>query len=223
MKGRRSAALLCVLLVHAFVVYSLLNMRRPAARLHADDVFLTEPITLLLEPEFELEVEPLSAEIPAPSLVRPQAAPPTPARGETAPPAGVSAGVLPPTRIDWPIEGKKSAARVLAAEAEAERIARMFAGPDGTWASLTKRQRSKISKFRFKPGVDGLERDAAGNTIYHLSDGCVLVNFLFFGCAIGKPKVHDDMLENMRLYFDEQRLPRTDEGNGTEPGAQPLP
>jgi hypothetical protein len=27
----------------------------------------------------------------------------------------------------------------------------------------------------------------------------------------------------MRLYFDEQRLPRTDEGNGTEPESQPPP
>jgi hypothetical protein len=27
------------------------------------------------------------------------------------------------------------------------------------------------------------------------------------------------MFENMREYFDEQRLPRTDEGNGTEPEA----
>ena len=112
---------------------------------------------------------------------------------------------------------------MLAAEAEAERVARMFAGPNGTWASLTKRQRSKVSKFRWKPGVDGLEKDAAGNTIYHLSDGCVMVNFLFIGCAIGKPKVHDDLFENMRQYFDEQRLPQTNEGNGTEPGAQPLP
>jgi hypothetical protein len=112
---------------------------------------------------------------------------------------------------------------VLAAEAEAERVARMFAGPDGTWASLTKRQRSKLSKFRWRPGVDGLEKDAAGNTIYHLSDGCVLVNFMFFGCAIGKPKIHDDMFDNMRLYFDEQRMPQTNEGNGTEPEAQRLP
>jgi len=50
------------------------------------------------------------------------------------------------------------------------------------------------------------------------------VNSSFIGCAIGKAKIHDDMFENMRLYFDEQRLPRTDEGNGTEPEslAQPF-
>jgi hypothetical protein len=108
---------------------------------------------------------------------------------------------------------------VLAAEAEAERIARMFSGPGGTWASLTKRQREKISKFRWKPGVDGLEYDEHGNAIYHISEGCVLVNALFFGCKLGKPKVHDDMFDNMREYFDEQRRPQTNEGNGTEPEA----
>jgi hypothetical protein len=222
MKGRRSAALLCVLLVHAFVVYSLLHMRRPEVRRVAEDAFLSEPITLILEQVFVVEDEPPSVDEPVPNVA---AAPsrPAPAADEAAPSAGESAAMTPPARVDWPIEGKKSAARVLAAEAEAERVARMFAGPDGTWASLTKRQRSKVSKFRWKPGVDGLEKDSAGNTIYRLSDGCVLVNFLFFGCAIGKPKIHDDMFENMRQYFDEQRLPQTDEGNGTEPGAQPLP
>ncbi len=222
MMGRRSAALLCVLLVHALVVYSLLHMSRPAARREAADAFLSEPITLILDPAFEPEVEPRADE-PVPAVTTPARPRPETAAGETAPPAGESAAISPPARVDWPIEGKKSAARVLAAEAEAERVARMFAGPNGTWASLTKRQRSKVSKFRWKPGVDGLEKDAAGNTIYHLSDGCVMVNFLFIGCAIGKPKVHDDLFENMRQYFDEQRLPQTNEGNGTEPGAQPLP
>ena len=222
MKGRRSAALLCVLLVHALVVYSLLHMSRPAARREPVEAFLTEPITLLLDASYEPDVEPRPDE-PVPDVTAPAQSRPQPAAGESAPPAGESAAISPPARVDWPLEGKKSAARVLAAEAEAERVARMFAGPNGTWASLTKRQRSKVSKFRWKPGVDGLEKDAAGNTLYHLSDGCVLVNFLFIGCAIGKPKVHDDMFENMRQYFDEQRLPQTDEGNGTEPGAQPLP
>jgi len=222
MMGQRSAAWLCVLLVHALVVYSLLHMRRPEARRLADDSFVSEPITLILERAFEPTDEPAPPDpdqVPAP-VTRPRAPGST---GPAAPAAGEPAAITPPTRVDWPLEGKKSAARVLAAEAEAERIARMFAGPNGTWASLTKRQRSKINKFRFKPGVDGLEKDAAGNTIYRLSEGCVVVNFSFIGCAIGKPKIHDDMFENMRLYFDEQRLPRTDEGNGTEPEAQRLP
>jgi hypothetical protein len=225
MIGRRSAALLCVLLLHALVLYSLLHRAGPNARSVPEDSFVSEPITLLLEPvdealaelPFEAEAAPGEA---APQLPRDATAA---AAAPAAPPAGESAAASPPARVDWPLEGKKSAARVLAAEAEAERVARMFAGPNGTWASLTKRQRSKLSKFRWKPGVDGLEKDSAGNTIYHLSDGCVLVNFMFFGCAIGKPKIHDDLFDNMRLYFDEQRLPQTNEGNGTEPGSQPLP
>jgi hypothetical protein len=216
MMGRRTAALLCVLLVHALVIYALLFLNRIDQRAPAASSFTSEPITLNLEP---LEPERSPVVTPVPVVLEP---PPSVARAPaTEPPAGESAAITtaPPERVDWPIEAKKSAARVLAAESEAERVARMFAGPSGTWASLTKRQRSKLNKFRWKPGVDGLERDEQGNTIYHISDGCVLVNFLFIGCSIGKPKVNDDMFENMRLYFDEQRLPETHEGNGTEPEA----
>jgi hypothetical protein len=214
--------LLCVLLVHALVVYSLLHFRRPASLYVADSSFVSEPITLYFDAidEPAERMEPMRPSIPEPA--GPARTPEAEPAAAAAPAAGESAAITPPANVDWPLEGKKSAARVLAAEAEAERIARMFAGPNGTWASLTKRQRSKLSKFRWRPGVDGLEKDAAGNTIYHLSDGCVLVNFMFFGCAIGKPKIHDDMFDNMRLYFDEQRMPQTNEGNGTEPQLGPL-
>jgi hypothetical protein len=92
----------------------------------------------------------------------------------------------------------------------------MFAGPDGTWASLTKRERSRLKRFRWKPGVDGLEYDQDGNAIYHISEGCVIVNGGYIGCALGKEKIHGDLFKDMRLYFDERRLPPTDEGNGTE-------
>ena len=211
---RRAAIILCVLLSHAFILYSLLRFTT-ANRAWTGDEFLSEPITLFLEQI----PEPASAEKPASAERTPvQRREPAQPSIAPAPPAGESAAITTPrARVDWPIEGQKSAARVLAAEAEAERIARMFAGPGGTWQSLTKRQRSKINKFRFKPGIDGLEKDSDGNVIFRLSEGCVVVNSAFIGCAIGKPKIHDDMFENMRLYFDEQRLPRTDEGNGTEP------
>ena len=215
---RRAAIILCVLLSHAFILYSLMRLTTNPERQPVDE-FVSEPITLLLEPIEELKTPTASA-----SVSRAPAPAPATTVAPVVPPAGESAAITPPARVDWPIEAKKSAARVLAAEAEAERIAKMFAGPGGTWASLTKRQRSKINKFRFKPGVDGLEKDSDGNIIYHLSEGCVVVNSSFIGCAIGKAKIHDDMFENMRQYFDEQRLPRTDEGNGTEPEslAQPF-
>jgi len=209
---RRAAIFLCVLLSHAFILYSLMRLTTNPERVPVDE-FVSEPITLIFEP---LE-EPKASVAPAIASQAPPRVPTTPPAEPAAPPAGESAAITPPDRVDWPVEAKKSATRVLAAEAEAERIAKMFAGPGGTWASLTKRQRSKINKFRFKPGVDGLEKDSDGNIIYHLSEGCVVVNSSFIGCAIGKAKIHDDMFENMRLYFDEQRLPRTDEGNGTEP------
>jgi hypothetical protein len=92
----------------------------------------------------------------------------------------------------------------------------MFSGPNGTWASLTPREKSRLKKFQWKPGVDGLEYDDHGNAIYHISDGCVVVNLLFIGCTIGKAQVHGDLFKDMRLYFDEQRLPPVDNGNGRE-------
>jgi hypothetical protein len=123
-----------------------------------------------------------------------------------------------PGYVDWPKERRDAAARVLAREAETERIAKLFAGPQGTWASLTKRQQSDLNHFRWKPGVDGLERDEKGNTIYRVSDGCSLVNFVMIACALGKkPPAYGDMFKDMRLYFDEQRRPATKEGNGREP------
>jgi hypothetical protein len=215
---RRAAIFLCVLLSHAYILYSLMRLTMNPERTPVDD-FVSEPITLIFEPieEPKTSVAPSSVTAAPPRVHVP------PPSESVAPPAGESAAITPPARVDWPIEAKKSAARVLAAEAEAERIAKMFAGPGGTWASLTKRQRSKINKFRFKPGVDGLEKDSNGNIIYHLSEGCVVVNSSFIGCAIGKAKIHDDLFDNMRLYFDEQRLPRTDEGNGTEPESRREP
>ncbi len=214
MMGRRSAALLCVLLAHALVIYLLLRLGvvAPAAQSAAE--FASEPITISLPP-LESE-EPESRPATSVPLVSrsPQQSQAPPVTTGAAP-----AAITPDSRVDWPVEGKKAAARVLAREAETERIARLFAGPKGTWASLTKRQRSKLDKFRFRPGIDGLEYDAQGNQILHISDGCVIVNSMFFACALGKPMVHDDMFDNMRLYFDEQRLPQTNEGNGTEPEA----
>jgi hypothetical protein len=213
MIGRRVAAWLCVLLVHALVIYSLLTLPMGSELAGSIDSLATEPISLFLAPPRD-SANPADMNLPAVAAPRVPMSPPEVA---IEPGGEESSAISIPRRVDWPREAEKSAARVLAAEAEAERVAKMFAGPNGTWASLTKRQRSKLSKFRWKPGVDGLERDERGNAIYRLGDGCVLVNFMFIGCALGKPKVHDDLFDNMRLYFDEQRLPKTDEGNGTEP------
>jgi len=214
MIGRRTAALLCVLLAHALILFALMNMRPPAER-RVDELAIA-PITLMLDP--------LPRESPLPRPPEPAARPAArrpPVALAAGPPPGESAAIVGPTvtpgRVDWPIEGKKSAAKVLAMEAEAKRIARMFSGPDGTWASLTPRERSRLKKFRWKPGVDGLEYDDRGNAIYHISEGCVVVNIMFIGCTLGKAQVHGDLFKDMRLYFDEQRLPPLDTGNGQEP------
>jgi len=218
MKGRRTAAMLCVLLGHALVVLSLLTVTRaPAHRAAQSDIpsWAAEPIYIgpllddqLLPPEVAPRATAASpANLDAPSLAAESL-------------AGAEGSAADPARgyVDWPKEGREAAARVLAREAEAERIAKLFAGPQGTWASLTKRQQSELNHFRWKPGVDGLERDAKGNTIYRVSDGCSLVNFMMIACALGKkPPAYGDMFKDMRLYFDEQRLPATKDGNGREP------
>ena len=155
--------MLCVLLSHAFILYSLMRSHDACRSRPPEDDFLSEPITLFLEPIDE----PKPAELPPATEPAPARAPSAPARRACDPAAQASPRRSRRTeRVDWPIEGKKSAARVLAAEAEAERIAKMFAGPDGTWASLTKRQRSKINKFRFKPGstVSKKTRTATSST-----------------------------------------------------------
>jgi hypothetical protein len=216
MMGRRTATMLCVLLAHAIVVYfSLVDLWNPFADPPPTDASAIMEIV-------ELESEDEGAGDP-PSVPRPLTDPPLPRApmeesvAETAPPpAGESQA---PDFVDWPIEQRISAKRALEAELESERLAKKFAGPDGTWASLTKRQRSKLSKFRWRPGVDGFTYDDKGQAIYTLPNGCTIVNLAFIGCPLGKAKVHGDMFENMREYFDEQRLPQTDEGNGTEPEA----
>ena len=212
MIGRRTAALLCVLFAHAWVLFLLARMAAPVERQRAENE--TEPITLYLDP---LPAETPAVQ-PAPALAAATPKQPPVAAAEPAAPAtpGESGAIALPGRVDWPIEGKKSAAKVLAAEAEAARIAKLFSGPDGTWASLTARERSRLKKFRWKPGIDGLEYDERGNAIYHISEGCVVVNLMFIGCALGKAKVHGDLFDDMRLYFDERRLPPLDDGNGKE-------
>lgn len=198
-------ALLCVLLAHALILYF---MRFGPDRERAVREFETAPITMTLEP--------LPAEAPAASAAASPAMkaaqPQPPVTAATPAPPGESAAITPPERVDWPIEGKKSAAKVLAAEAEAERVARLFSGAKGTLAALTARERAKLKKFRWKPGIDGLKFDDKGNSILQISDGCVLVNLMVIGCTIGKAKVHGDLFEDMRLYFDEQRRPPLPDG-----------
>jgi hypothetical protein len=210
MMGRRSAALLCVLLSHALLVFFLLQLGPAVERTRAEPE--TAAITLFLDP---LPVERPAARHPPVTAPAHRARAPRSPQQPDAGTAGESAAVTLPGYVDWPIEGRKSATRVLAAEAEAARIARLFSGPGGTWASLTPREKSRLKKFRWKPGVDGLEYDEHGNAIYHISEGCVVVNLLFIGCALGKEKVHGDLFKDMRLYFDEQRMPPLDDGNGT--------
>ena len=214
MMGRRSAALLCVLLAHALILFFLLQVG-PAPERVVGELEIA-PITLFLEPltpAVPASGVPAPAAPTKPAIARQPA--PAPAAAASAPP-GESAAITLPGHVDWPVEGRKSAAKILAAEAEAARIAKMFSGPDGTWASLTPREKSRLRKFQWKPGVDGLEYDDHGNAIYHISDGCVVVNLMFIGCTLGKAKVHGDLFKDMRLYFDEQRLPPLDNGNGRD-------
>jgi hypothetical protein len=215
MKGRRTAAMLCVLLGHALVVLMLSHALRPKAARQTSDVFVTR----LIELPFVVDQKPYPEPRAALQLDPPQL-PPDALGGTDAAVAGTgeSADATERGYVDWPKEGRDAAARVLAREAESGRVAKMFAGPQGTWASLTKRQQSELNHFRWKPGIDGLERDERGNTIFTMTNGCALVNFQLISCPIGKkPPAYGDLFKDMRLYFDEQRRPATQEGNGREP------
>src|SRR3954464_1282822 len=53
MKGRRSAALLCVLLAHVLAIYALLDLQPGDVRASLEDAFTSEPITLELQSEEE--------------------------------------------------------------------------------------------------------------------------------------------------------------------------
>lgn len=216
MMGRRTAVMLCVLLGHALLVFMLMRELRPKP----DRVpVIANPLIpeVIYVPMDAIEDE----RLPEPQVEVQLSPPPhVDAAGEISSelPVAESAAARERGFVDWPKEGKDAAARVLARQAETERIAKMFAGPQGTWASLTKRQQTELNHFRWKPGVAGLERDEKGNTILHVSAGCTLVNFSMIACAIGKkPPPYGDMFKDMRLYFDEQRRPETNEGNGREP------
>jgi hypothetical protein len=213
MIGRRSAALLCVLLAHA-LFFVALRMHRPGLPDRAARELTSEPITLYLPPAVDDPPPPAApAAAPAPP-VRSPATQAAPAPAASAP----SSAITLPGRVDWPREGQEAAEREVQRQMEAERIAKMFAGPDGTWASLTRRQRSTLDKFKWKKGVV-VEYDADGNLVYHINDGCMIVNGMI-ACKLGKAKINGHMFDNMREYFDELRLPETDEGNGTEPEAR---
>jgi hypothetical protein len=216
MMGRRTATMLCVLLAHAYVIYySMVDLWTPFAAVPPADPSEVMEVEIVESDRDDDEPPPPSFE-PWKDPPLPQAPVEESVAEAAGPPAGESQA---PEFVDWPIEQRISAKRAIEAEIESERLAKKFAGPDGTWASLTKRQRSKLSKFRWRPGVDGFTYDDKGQAIYTLPNGCTIVNLAFIGCPLGKAKVHGDMFENMREYFDEQRLPRTDEGNGTEPEA----
>jgi hypothetical protein len=211
--------MLCVLLGHAWLVWGLLGQTRVDMRANEDSpgvaAYMIEWLSLEPEERSEVMAPDVSPRMVVPRLQMPELAAAAADEPVVSP---ESASDSPRGFVDWPVEGRKTAQRIVAEQIEAERVAKMFAGPQGTWASLTKRQQSELAKFRWKAGVDGLERDERGNTIYRFNERCVLVNFMFIGCALGaKPPAYGDLFKDMRQYFDEQRLPQTNEGNGREP------
>src|SRR6185295_9409719 len=106
---------LCVLLAHALAIFFLLRLGPNAERRGGE--LETAPITLFFEalPAAAPAAPSRTASV-APAVSRRPAAAPAPAAEVT---PAESGAITIPGRVDWPIEGRKSAARVLAAEAEA--------------------------------------------------------------------------------------------------------
>jgi hypothetical protein len=217
MLGRRSVAWLCVLLAHALAILLLLAFDREiSAGRHVEE--LSSELISLYPPTEEEVREPVRA---APSRSAPARH-----RRETGESSAISSELPPPQpHPDWSMEAQKSAARILERQAAAERQAKLFSGPQGTWPSLTKRAPSGERKFPWKPGIDGPEYDEHGNRVFHPTDNCVARSTmtspaLAITCALDKPKARGDLFDDMKKHFDEQRLPETKDGNGTEPEAQ---
>jgi len=222
--SRRPAAWVCVLLAHVLAICWLLQAdRKPSFGRSADAAH--EPIMLYpLPPEEERE------EPPATAKRRKSAARAAVARGGGAASpaeAGQTGGEGAETpRVDWSLEGKKSANRLLERKAAAERNAGTFSAPQGTWPSLTKRPPPAAGDFRWKPGIDAPIYDEQGRRVFPVDDGCELRTrmtspSLSFACALDPPPPRGDLFDHMKEHFDEQRLPDNGQGNGTEPGPRP--
>src|SRR2546423_10101365 len=127
MMGRRTAALLCVLLLHALALFVLLHLRQPAERERVIAEPEIAPITWLEEPKRETRSTAAAASTTALSApgaprMRPQASPRAPASPVTA--GEPSGAITPPAVVDWPLEGRKAAEREVQREIEAERLAK---------------------------------------------------------------------------------------------------
>jgi hypothetical protein len=223
--SRRSAAWLCVLLAHALAILLLLQFdREPSSPRRGEDLS-HQPIMLYPLPPEAVPADTRDKKRPAVVRRRRGAEPAGPAASAGGSAAGDDPGGAPPARIDWSLEGEKSAARLLDRQEQAGRDATRFSGPRGTWPSLTQRPPPAAGDFRWKEGIDEPEYDAAGRRIFRVGDRCQAVTSLtppslFVGCTPEKPTVHGDLFDGMKQHFDEQRLPDNGQGNGTEPEAQ---
>src|SRR5688572_25511292 len=108
MKGRRTAAMLCVLIGHALLVLALMNLTTPEARRSSADESFTTQLYFIEEDE-HAETEPEPAE-PTPVRRRAPVSPAAPAPAAGPVPPGQSTAITPPGFVDWPLEGKQSAA-----------------------------------------------------------------------------------------------------------------
>src|SRR5262245_10258209 len=112
MMGRRSAALLCVLLAHALLIAVPIHYHPADPVRLAGDEFESEPITLYLPPPPE-EAAPAAPVSPRARAISRRAPTPAAATLPAAAAAGVSGAIRSTDQVDWPAEGKKAAARVL--------------------------------------------------------------------------------------------------------------
>ena len=199
-KGRRSAVLLCVLLIHGIVVDLLVR----ATRLHFavgqnSHAFTVDLLPGILRPEMRESRPKIAVSKPVRNADK-QASPALPAESqattgnESAPNSAIS-----PPPIDWDLE-----AAIVARGSVGKRLYRDLAG--FTPEQLEWMKRNQMAPAPYNPFWDEHHRADEPGVLW-ISDDCAIVNLMpVCRLKVGKRQVRGDLFKDMRKYLEDREL-----------------